>query len=793
MRLSTAYRYKFLKDYRIGVPELLSEVSYQGNIIFNESDLRKSIGWVPDSLFNQIGQDIDGEASFDQSGQSVSINSVGDRVAIGAIGNDGNGSNSGHTRIYQLSGSTWTQLGQDIDGEVAGDISGYSVSMNSVGDRVAIGATGNDNNGSNSGHTRIYQLSGSTWTQLGQDIDGEAVSDRSGFSVSMNSVGDRVAIGATLNDGNGSNSGHTRIYELSGSTWTQLGQDIDGEAADDQSGYSVSMNAAGDRVAIGANLNDGNGNNSGSVRIFNLIPSLLDKPFTSFNDENINAIRPVWKYARNLNILGGWYDNFNKQFITNLEETNLSASINSDRFTSKPNYKAYKWIEIATKKNTNISLSSMQLSSIYFKLTGFAPKATTAPIIKWTQDDNVVSQNQIYNNIFFNVAPNFSTLSTQNVDDLFINYTPEIQSLSAIRNWKIGNVNKYFTQNITLDEYDSSSSILYSISAYSDKNASPTAGLIAGNTPTIYAASSGFFEFAKKSTFSLRSRLTSVTPLTSTRRLFTVQNRTAGIFTRNPQMWCADLTDQLTALVVQKLGASVFSYGGTLITPRHLLYVQHAFPRTERVRFVKSDSTVISAAPLGSADGVTFRSDFPIRSLSSVDIEYEDIGIVVLDRDVSLSGIHVMPIAAITPTERLILRSQYIPTLVCSQAPGRTTSSTNPNPVSASDIQMTISSSNFGNIGTAWGNISANPFYYWDITAGGYKIWDGDSGNAHMLFCNDKLYIYSTTKWSFTADGAIVSALSGAINYLIEKADQAAGINTGLKPTYYTIDQIANR
>jgi len=39
---------------------------------------------------------------------------------------------------------------------------------------------------------------------------------------------------------------------------TQLGSDINGEAATDYSGYSVSMNSAGDRVAIGANWNDGN-------------------------------------------------------------------------------------------------------------------------------------------------------------------------------------------------------------------------------------------------------------------------------------------------------------------------------------------------------------------------------------------------------------------------------------------------------------------------------------------------------------------------------------------------------
>jgi len=182
------------------------------------------------------------------------MNSTGDRVAIGAIYNDGNGTSSGHTRIYEYSNGTWSQLGQDIDGEVLNDQSGYSVSMNDAGNRVAIGAIGNDGNGSNSGHTRIYEYDGTNWTQLGQDIDGEAVGDISGYSVSMNSTGDRVAIGAIYNDGNGTSSGHTRIYEYDDITqeWVQLGNDIDGEGVNDFSGRSVSLNANGDRVAIGA-------------------------------------------------------------------------------------------------------------------------------------------------------------------------------------------------------------------------------------------------------------------------------------------------------------------------------------------------------------------------------------------------------------------------------------------------------------------------------------------------------------------------------------------------------------
>ena len=220
------------------------------------------------SSWSQLGSDIDGEAADDLSGMSVSMNSVGDRVAIGAYGNDGTASEAGHVRVYEYSNSSWTQIGSDIDGEAADDLSGRSVSMNSAGDRIAIGAMYNDGTASDAGHVRVYEYSNSSWTQIGSDIDGEAASDGSGRSVSMNSAGDRVAIGASGNDGSGDGAGHVRVYEYSNSSWTQIGSDIDGEAASDGSGYSVSMNSAGDRVAIGAPWNDGTASDAGHVRVY---------------------------------------------------------------------------------------------------------------------------------------------------------------------------------------------------------------------------------------------------------------------------------------------------------------------------------------------------------------------------------------------------------------------------------------------------------------------------------------------------------------------------------------------
>ena len=47
---------------------------------------------------------------------------------------------------------------------------------------------------------------------IGADIDGEAADDKSGTSVSLSSDGTTVAIGAYGNDANGDSSGHVRIY-----------------------------------------------------------------------------------------------------------------------------------------------------------------------------------------------------------------------------------------------------------------------------------------------------------------------------------------------------------------------------------------------------------------------------------------------------------------------------------------------------------------------------------------------------------------------------------------------------
>ena len=218
------------------------------------------------SAWVQRGSDIDGETSHNRSGYSVSLSSDGNTVAIGAPHNDGGENRSGHTRIYAWNGSSWVQRGSDIDGESAGDNSGHSVSLSSDGSTVAQ-TPYNDDNGNDSGHTRIYKWDGSAWNQLGSDIDGEAADDYSGKGVALSSDGTIVAIGANGNDGGGDRSGHTRIYAWNGSSWVQRGSDIDGESAGDSTGSTgaISLSGDGNIVAIGAPSHT---NGKGQTRLF---------------------------------------------------------------------------------------------------------------------------------------------------------------------------------------------------------------------------------------------------------------------------------------------------------------------------------------------------------------------------------------------------------------------------------------------------------------------------------------------------------------------------------------------
>ena len=245
--------------------DVKGDIGLVGNIY---SDSNLSVQYTtenPSNTWAQVGGDLNGEAADDRFGQSVALSSDGTRLAVGCHQNDGTGSNAGHVRVFNWSGSAWIQLGGDIDGEAANDYFGVSVALSSDGTRLAVGGYANDGTGSNAGHVRVFDLVGGTWTQVGGDIDGEAAGDFFGWRIALSSDGTRLAVTASAT---GSNAGRMRVFDLVGGVWTQIGGDLDGVAAQDYFGQSVALSSDGTRLAVGGPLNDSPDTDAGQVRVF---------------------------------------------------------------------------------------------------------------------------------------------------------------------------------------------------------------------------------------------------------------------------------------------------------------------------------------------------------------------------------------------------------------------------------------------------------------------------------------------------------------------------------------------
>lgn len=215
--------------------------------------------------WTQIGSSINGEAAFDNSGQSIAMNSDGTMVIIGAPGNGGSFNGAGQARVYEYTGGNWVQKGSDIDGEAQYDGSGHAVGMNALGDIIAVTATSSS---SSAGQVKIYEWSGTDWTQKGSSLYGDASSSEFGSAVDLSGDGLVIVIGASKNDGSASNAGQVKVFQWGATDWIQKGTSIDGDASSDALGYAVSISASGNSFAVGAPLNSGLNVNGGQVKVY---------------------------------------------------------------------------------------------------------------------------------------------------------------------------------------------------------------------------------------------------------------------------------------------------------------------------------------------------------------------------------------------------------------------------------------------------------------------------------------------------------------------------------------------
>jgi Secretion system C-terminal sorting domain len=248
-----------------GVGNRIIAGAHQNGVINNNKGYVK-IFELQGNSWSQKGNRINGDFDDDEAGKSVSISTNGNRIAFAAPRNDISGSDSGQVKIFEFQNGDWAQLGDDIYGDIAGDLLGdanepgaNAIELNSVGNRIAIGSPGQAQ------RVRVYSFNGNNWEQLANDIVGPSGIGRFGGAISLNNFGNIVVIGNFSAD---SSKGQVSTYKLEVNTWIQKGQDITGTNSADFLGYSVGINGSGKRIIVGAPFNDDIGVNQGKVEIF---------------------------------------------------------------------------------------------------------------------------------------------------------------------------------------------------------------------------------------------------------------------------------------------------------------------------------------------------------------------------------------------------------------------------------------------------------------------------------------------------------------------------------------------
>ncbi|MCB0466272.1 MAG: hypothetical protein KDC78_11475 [Aequorivita sp.] len=262
----------------------------------------------------------DSPDNFGNGFSSVSINSDGSRIAVGAYregsnatgvnGNQANNSasNSGAVYVFSRTGTTWIQEAY-IKASNTGvdDYFGHDLDLSGDGTRLAVGAsqeqsnaTGiNGNQGNNSanraGAVYVYRRSGTTWTQEAYiKASNTRASNLFGNNMSFDYDGSRLAVCAAAEDSpssgiNGSQTqagglddyGAVYIFSRNGTTWVQEAYvKASNPDIDDEFGATVSLSKYGFKLAVGSrressnatgingNQSDNSANVSGAAYVF---------------------------------------------------------------------------------------------------------------------------------------------------------------------------------------------------------------------------------------------------------------------------------------------------------------------------------------------------------------------------------------------------------------------------------------------------------------------------------------------------------------------------------------------
>ena len=197
-------------------------------------------------------------------GASVAID--GDRIVVGAPGDENVAVGAGAAYVYVHAPGKWAPEGKLIGSEnSAFDSFGISVAIK--GETIVCGAFGNSDPGlSEVGSAYVFRRIAGLWTEQ-QELtasDG-APSARFGLSVAMNE--DTVAVGADGDSELGFFSGAAYVFTFDGSSWIQQ-QKLHAHDAQASASFGYHLAMSGNTLVVGAPQNQVGNHTLGAAYVF---------------------------------------------------------------------------------------------------------------------------------------------------------------------------------------------------------------------------------------------------------------------------------------------------------------------------------------------------------------------------------------------------------------------------------------------------------------------------------------------------------------------------------------------
>ncbi|HEX7003636.1 MAG TPA: hypothetical protein VF168_05585 [Trueperaceae bacterium] len=190
----------------------------------------------------------DGE-QFMFFGAAVDVS--GNYLVVGAPGHTGSTGDAGRGAAYlfELIAGEWSEVPivPALDPAV-GDEFGHSVAID--GDRLVVGARGDDTAGANAGAVHVFERIGTEWVATASLLAPDAVDD-DGFGASVALEGDRLVVGSPGWDDAATSEGAAYVFSNDGDEWLMVGK-MTASVPLEMNVFGYSVDVSGRYVAVGA-------------------------------------------------------------------------------------------------------------------------------------------------------------------------------------------------------------------------------------------------------------------------------------------------------------------------------------------------------------------------------------------------------------------------------------------------------------------------------------------------------------------------------------------------------------